>query len=315
MYASVDPELVPYLEASLVNQPHVEGLSRYRGTEPAVHADVSEHLSVTEMWIPGLKFGLHVHIFVIGAGLGETRPALLHIHGGGYVAGSAADSLPALLQLSQRHECVVVTVDYRLAPEVAFPGALDDNQAALYWLYHNARALGVDRGRIVVAGESAGGGHAAMLTIADRDTGANIIQAQILTYPMLDDRTGSSRAVPEHIGQFIWRPQDNRFGWSALLGQPAGRATVPPGSVPGRLERLQNLPPTFIGVGSIDLFVTENLEFATRLVDSGVPTEIYVVPGAYHGFDILVPDAEVSTRFRSVVDGALCRAFHKRKTA
>jgi acetyl esterase/lipase len=103
---------------------------------------------------------------------------------------------------------------------------------------------------------------------------------------MLDDRTGSTHRVPPHIGHFVWTEAANRFGWSSMLGIPAGSPSVPPGSVPARVKDLSGLPPAFIGVGSIDLFCEEDMEYAKRLALSGVRTELFVVPGAYHGFDV-----------------------------
>jgi acetyl esterase/lipase len=161
-------------------------------------------------------------------------------------------------------------------------------------------------------GESAGGGHAAMLAIAARDRGEFPLVAQILIYPMLDDRTGSTGAVPAQIGQFIWTRGSNRFGWSALLGTPAGSLRVPAGSVPARTASMAGLPPTFIGVGSIDLFVEEDMQYARRLVAAGVPTELLVIPGGYHGFDLIVPDAPQSRFFLEAWSGALRRAFAPR---
>jgi acetyl esterase/lipase len=203
----------------------------------------------------------------------------------------------------------VVSIDYRLAPETRFPGSLEDNYAALKWLHSNAQSLGVDPTRVAVMGESAGGGHAAMLAIAARDRGEIPLLFQLLIYPMLDDRTGSTREVPRHIGAFIWTPDANRFGWSSLLGMPAGSGSVPEGSVPARARDLKGLPPTYIGVGSLDLFVNEDIEFAGRLIDAGVPTELDVVPGAYHGFFFLVPNAAVSRRFSDSYNAALAKAF------
>jgi acetyl esterase/lipase len=214
-----------------------------------------------------------------------------------------------LQQIAKDHDCTVVSVDYRLAPETPFPGALEDNYAALKWLYANAESLGVDRKRIAVMGESAGGGHSATLTMAARDRGEVPILFQLLIYPMLDDRTGSTRAVAPHIGAFIWTRQANRFGWDVLLGVPAGSRSVPRGSVPARATDLHGLPPTYIGVGALDLFVDEDIEFARRLVNAGVPTELYVAPGAYHGFFFLVPNATISKRFDESYNAALARAF------
>jgi acetyl esterase/lipase len=204
---------------------------------------------------------------------------------------------------------VIVAVDYRLAPETPFPGSLEDNYAALKWLHDSADSLGVDPSRIALMGASAGGGHAAMLAIAARDRGEVPIAFQLLIYPMLDDRTGSSRHVPPHMGKYIWVPDSNRFGWSSLLGVPAGSRVVPAGAVPARVENLAGLPPVFIGVGSVDLFVDEDVDYARRLLDSGVSTELCVVPGAYHGFDIIAPEASVSKAFWATWSAALSKAF------
>ncbi|MGO8793238.1 MAG: alpha/beta hydrolase fold domain-containing protein [Candidatus Sulfotelmatobacter sp.] len=190
--------------------------------------------------------------------------------------------------------CLVVSVDYRLAPETHFPGSLEDNYAALRWLYTNADTLGIDRKRIAIGGESAGGGHAAALAIAARDRKEFPILFQLLIYPMLDDRTGSTRPVPPGIGEFVWNATSNRFGWTSLLGVPAGSPTVPAGAVPARVENVAGLPPAFISVGAIDLFAGEDIEYGRRLLEAGVPTELHVIPGAYHGYNLLAPQTTVS---------------------
>ena len=259
--------------------------------------------------IPGAKGAPAVPIYVVGQRSGPARPAILHIHGGGYILGRAVDALAPMQKLALKHDCLVVTVDYRLAPETRFPGSLEDNYAALRWLHEHAEELGVDRQRIAVMGESAGGGHAAALAIAARDRGELPICQQILIYPMLDDRTGSSRQPAPWIGTFIWNRAANRFGWSSLLGVPAGSASVPAGAVPARVRDLSGLPPAFIGVGSIDLFIDEDIEYARRLVDAGVATELLVVPGGYHGFDELAAAAPASVRFAEARDVAIARGF------
>ncbi|CAN7292893.1 alpha/beta hydrolase [Phenylobacterium sp. LjRoot219] len=243
----------------------------------------------SERTIPGPRGAPDVRIYVINAGKpgGPSRPAILQIHGGGFVMGTAKQALSSNQELAAALDCVVVSVDYRLAPETPFPGALEDNYAALKWLYQHAEELGVDRARIALLGESAGGGHAAMLAIAARDRGEVPLAYQALVYPMLDDRTGSTRKKPPYMGFVIWDEQRNRFGWTSLLGAPAGSRKVPAGSVPARVENLKGLPPAFIGVGSVDLFVDEDVEYARRLIDAGVPVRLNVVPGAFHGFDAL----------------------------
>lgn len=259
--------------------------------------------------IPGASGDPDVPVVVIGQRSAKPRPAILYIHGGGYILGRAVYAIAFCQEMATRHDCLVVSVDYRLAPETRFPGALEDNYAALRWIHDNADQLGVDRKRIAVMGESAGGGHAAALAITARDRGGVSLCAQILNFPMLDDRTGSSHQPAPWIGTFVWNGAANRFGWTALLGVPAGSSIVPEGSVPARVRDLSGLPPTFIGVGSIDLFVDENIEYARRLVDAGIPTELLVVPGAYHGFYDIAPTAPVSLRFLEAVDRAISRGL------
>lgn len=262
--------------------------------------------SVVERVIPGPKGAPDVRVYVINAG-GAARPAILHMHGGGFVAGAAKDSLRALQETASAVDCVIVSVEYRLAPETRFPGSLEDNYAGLKWLYANAAELGVDRQRIAVMGESAGGGHAAMLAIAARDRGEVPLIYQALTYPMLDDRTGSTRLPPPSVGQILWRSADNRFGWTSLLGLPAGSAKTPAGAVPARVENLGGLPPAFIAVGSIDLFIEEDIDYARRLIAAGVPVDLHVYPGCFHAFNA-VP-TEISGQYKTALRAALKDAF------
>ncbi len=308
----VDPELRVPLEPMLkggggfgVSAKNLEQVRK-----PWMTASPAPAPAYEERSIPGATGAPDVHIFLINAAVNDRqRPAILHLHGGGFVAGRAVEAIPLLQQVAREHECVIVTVDYRLAPETRFPGSLEDNYAALKWLHDSANSLGVDRSRIAVMGESAGGGHAAMLAIAARDRGEVPVAFQLLIYPMLDDRTGSLRQVPRYIGAYIWVPASNRFGWSSLLGVPAGSRNVPAGAVPARVENLAGLPPAFIGVGSVDLFVDEDMDYARRLINAGVPTELCVVPGGYHGFDIFAPEAAASKAFRANWGAALAKAF------
>jgi acetyl esterase/lipase len=262
-----------------------------------------------ERLIPGSRGGPDVKVYVINTQSGGSpRPAILHMHGGGFVLGDAKSAVPDLQAIASELECCIVTVEYRLAPETRFPGALEDNYAALKWLYANADQLGVDQKRIGVMGESAGGGHAAMLAIAARDRGEIPLAYQALIYPMLDDRTGSTRVAPPQQGALVWTPERNRFGWSSLLGVPAGSPRVPYGAVPSRIENLRGLPAAFIGVGSIDLFVDEDIDYARRLINSGVMADLNVVPGGFHGFDA-VPGRKVGKQFRAALLAALAQGL------
>ncbi len=305
----IDPELLAAV-ANLPDEPiTAETLASVRA-RPTPGPLPPPAPQLQRVMIPGPPGAPEVLVQLIDpGGDDDRRPVFLHMHGGGFVAGAAGRN-PAFLQtVASELGCVVASVGYRLAPETAFPGSLEDNYAALRWLNREANRLRVDTDRILIGGESAGGGHAAMLAIAARKRGEYQIAFQLLTYPMLDDRTGSSRVAAAHTGRVRWNAASNRFGWSALLGQTAGGDRPPEGAVPARIEDLSGLPPAFIGVGGLDLFLEEDIEYARRLTAAGVAAELLVVPGAYHGFDVLAPEAGVSRRFRQARLAALARAL------
>jgi acetyl esterase/lipase len=265
---------------------------------------------IEEQFIDGPAESPPVRIFIVRPPHRKSaRPAILHMHGGGFIVGNGAEYLPVLQAQSMALDCVIVSVDYRLAPETPFPGSLEDNYAALKWLCANAEQLGAAPDLIALQGESAGGGHAAMLAIAARDRGEIPVRFLCLTYPMLDDRTGSSRAVPEHAGEYCWTAKYNRMGWSALLGVAAGSAKVPDGAAPARTVSLAGLPATFMWVGGLDLFAQENLVFASRLSEAGVAVELHLFPGIYHGFDGFAPGAPVTIAYKLTMLRALAAAF------
>ena len=245
----------------------------------------------------------------------DTRlPALLHLHGGGYVGGAAADRDAERLALAAELGCVIASVEYRLAPESPYPGPVEDAYAALCWLHEQADALGIDRTRIAVGGESAGGGLAAALALLARDRGKVRPVFQHLVYPMLDDRTVVAGDPNPVAGEFVWTAQQNRFGWTALLGREPGGPDVPAYAAPARAQDLSGLPPAFIMVGALDLFLDEDLDYARRLIRAGVPCELHVFPGAYHGFDE-VPNARVAMVARNRSRAALRSALHPRRQA
>lgn len=310
--ARVDPELRDGARA-ILSRPSPEWtfpeLKALRARIPPPPSPLASP-AVERRVIPGSPGGPEVSVQVIGAGArGKPRPALLHIHGGGFILGRAEDSTPLCQTIAAELDCLVVNVEYRLCPETPFPGPVEDCYAALVWLHRNAEALGVDRERIAVMGESAGGGLAAMVAIAARDRREVKLRYQVLIYPMLDDRTGSTRRVPPFIGAIGWNEAGNRFGWTSFLGAPAGQGQPPHGAVPARLSDLSGLAPAFIGVGAIDLFVEEDLDYARRLVLAGVPTQFHLTPGAYHGFDFIAPQSRPSKAFVAAWMGGLRAAF------
>jgi triacylglycerol lipase len=255
---------------------------------------------------------IEVRVFTpVGGDEALAHPALLHLHAGGYVVGSAFGNDAAQAALCAELACVIASVEYRLAPEFPHPAPVEDAYAALKWLHGEAAALRVDPARIAVGGESAGGGLAAALALLARDRGEVPIVFQHLIYPMLDDRTVLAEPHP-FAGEFIWSPEQNRFGWAALLGGEPGGPDVSPYAAPARATDLSGLPPAFISVGALDLFVEEDMEYARRLIRAGVPTELHVFPGAFHAFDI-VPTARAAIVARNRSRAALRNALHPRR--
>ena len=301
----VDPETLAVLDQVPELVFSNENLAAIRQAVPP-QLEPSPNVTVSERIVPGPDGNPDIRVLVVTpAGTKAGAPGLFHIHGGGYVMGTPEMFLGRLTQIAENCGCVAVSTTYRLAPETRWPGALDDIYTAFRWMHENASALGVDPAQIAITGESAGGGHAAALALRARDRGGPPILMQLLVYPMLDDRPVPEAHFP---GDYIWTRANDHYGWTALLGVPAGSDAVPKGAVPGRVEDLSGLPPTYIAVGSLDLFVDANLEFARKLIAAGVPTEIHVVPGAWHGFEVMAPEATISRQFTQDIIRALNRA-------
>lgn len=308
----VDPQLlslldsVPPLELSVDILPVIRSMTSSFPTEPVARPDDVE---VAERSVPGPAGAPEVGvIFYAPKERSRKMPCILHIHGGGYVIGDAASMEPAHRNLSLAAGCIIVSVDYRLAPETRFPGAVEDCYAALRWIHTNAGALGIDSTRIGVMGESAGGGLAASLALLARDRGEYPIAFQHLIYPMIDDRTCTASDPSPFVGEFLWTRANNAFGWSSLLGIAPGSPGVSPYAAAARASVLAGLPPAYIATASLDLFLEENVDFARRLICQGVPVELHVYPGAFHGFDLDF-NAEVAQQARRDSLAALRRAL------
>lgn len=243
---------------------------------------------------------------------GREQPsgALVWIHGGGMIMGSPESAHDFCSRVAGELGVLVVSVDYRLAPEDPFPAGLHDCFAALTWVHENAGELGVDRTRIAVGGDSAGGGLAASLAQLAQDRDGPSVCFQLLVYPMLDDRT-VVRAEADGTQGLIWTRASNRFGWTSYLGHEptlADTADELP-AAPARRADLAGLPPAWIGVGDIDLFLAEDVDYATRLEAAGVPCELVVEPGMFHGADAVLPKAPSMVAFRSRMVAALAAAL------
>ena len=218
-------------------------------------------------------------------------PGVLYVHGGGYVIGNAAMGDDFCQRLARHLDVVVAAVEYRLAPEHPYPVPLEDCHAALRWL---AAQPEVDGQRIALVGESAGGGLAAGLALLARERGPVDPVLQVLSYPMLDDRTTDGGV--EAAAMRLWNQRSNRFGWDAYLGDLRG-GEVPATAAPARAQDLAGLPRTWIGVGTNDLFHAEDVAYARRLLEAGVEVDLHVVEGAYHGFDVTEPGTPVARDF------------------
>lgn len=231
---------------------------------------------------------------------------LYYIHGGGMVLGSA-DSTDLIAEpLTMRLDCVTVAVDYRLAPENPHPAPVDDCYAGLQWIWSNAKRLQVDRQRIVIYGASAGGGLAAATTLMARDQEGPQIAYQLLANPMLDDRneSASSHQIRD-LG--AWDRDENIEAWKLLLDDHAGAKDISAYAAPARAESLAGLPPTFIDVGDLDVLRDEGVEFATRLMQSGVPVDLRVYAGAVHGSEFWAPESALAKR---IVDARMAALNH-----
>jgi acetyl esterase/lipase len=281
----LDPELVPILGGFEMPPIDAESIAAIRSAAfPAL--DLSDAVSRTEHVVPGdPPIPVRVHR---AAGAKGARPAIVTIHGGGYVIGSYTMDDVLHDHWCQELGTVGISVQYRLAPETPYPGPLDDCYAALRWTHEHAKELGIDSARVGVQGISAGGGLAAALTLLARDRREFPLAFQMLECPMLDDRqrTPSIGAA----GLFVWNAESNEFGWRSYLGALYGSEEVPPYAAAARARDLAGLPPTCIVVGSIDGFRDEDVEYAQRINQSGGVCELHVVAGLPHAYQ-LAPDA------------------------
>ena len=229
----------------------------------------------------------------------EPTPALLWMHGGGYVMGKPEIDDFTCVEFVRVLGIVVASVDYRCAPKHPFPAALEDCYTALKWMASHAHQLDVDKKRIAIGGESAGGGLAAALAQLSFDRKEVAPTFQLLVYPMLDDRTVLRTDINDH-NNVTWSQKSNRFGWESYLGMDCGAKNVPAYSVPARRDNLSGLAPAWIGVGSLDIFHDEDMAYAQRLNETDVECDIKVIPGAFHGFDAINHQLPVVQDFRNM---------------
>jgi acetyl esterase/lipase len=281
----LDPELRPVLDAFELPAIDADGVAARRSAS-FVSPDLSDAVVRTEHEVPGEHpVPVRVHRAKGATGL---QPGVVTIHGGGYVIGSYDMDSPLLDRWCPTLGVVGVSVQYRLAPETAYPGPIEDCYAALRWTYDNAAELGIDKDRIGLYGLSAGGGLAAALALLARDRGEVPLRFVLLDCPMLDDRQQTPSLTAE--GLYVWGSESNEFGWRSYLGELYGSDDIPPYAAAAREVDLAGLPPTCVIVGAIDGFRDEDMAYAQRLNQAGVPCELHVIAGIPHAY-LLVPGA------------------------
>jgi acetyl esterase/lipase len=226
-------------------------------------------------------------------GTGTRRPVLYHVHGGGLVLGSNRLGVDMALAWAKELDALVVSVEYRLAPEHPHPAPVEDVYAGLLWTAEHAGELGGDPARIVLVGASAGGGLTAALALLLRDRQGPRPLGQMLLYPMLDDRNDTPSAR-QMAGVGVWDRTANETAWTALLGDRRGGPDVPAYAAPARAADLSGLPPAYLDVGSAETFRDEVVAYASGIWRAGGVAELHVWPGGFHGFDGFAPQAALS---------------------
>jgi acetyl esterase/lipase len=297
----LDPELAAVLSvvhehlSPTITAEDIEGLRAhpmFAVRDEDLTRDGTVHLQ--NLSVPGPSGAPEISLLVLRpVGAAPGAPVFYYMHGGGMIIGDNRTGVGGVLDWAVDNGAVVVSVDYRLAPEHPDPAPVEDCYAGLLWTHAHAAEIGGDPERIVVAGASAGGGLAAGTALLARDRGGPRLLGQLLMCPMLDDRllTPSSHELD---GEGIWDATSNRTGWNALLGDRRGGDRVSVYAAPARATDLTGLPAAFVDVGSVETFRDEDIDYAARLLQAGVQTELHVWPGGFHGFDGMAPQASLS---------------------
>ncbi|GAA1326667.1 alpha/beta hydrolase [Leucobacter albus] len=277
---TITPELIGFMRASYASPP-IEATLEQRG------------ITRTDHTVPGYG-GDDIAVSVLTADTGAQLPrvGVLFAHSGGLMFGDRFSGIDLVLDWVTDFGAALVTVEYRLAPEYPDPVPREDVFAALCWVHDHAAELGIRSDGIMLAGASAGGNLIAGAALAVRDRGGPPLIGQVLDYPMLDDR-GGGYSLDQFDGVGVWDRVSNDTGWHALLGDARGGPDVSPYAAPARAEDLSGLPPTFLTVGSAEIFRNETADFAERMWRAGGNAELHIWPGAFHGADIFAPHTRV----------------------
>ncbi|WP_155054224.1 alpha/beta hydrolase [Streptomyces blattellae] len=304
-----DPELAAALEAikdmispSLTSE-EIEAVRTGPGIQLLGELDLTDggFFEVEDRAVPGPEGAPDISLLICRPAAEPAagpRPVIYYVHGGGMVLGTNRVGVDGPLAWARELDAVVVSVEYRLAPEHPHPAPVEDVYAGLLWTAEHADEITGDPERIVIAGASAGGGLCAALALLTRDRKGPQPIGQFLQCPMLDDRNDTPSSY-QMAGLGIWDRTSNETGWTALLGEARGGPDVPAYAAPARAEDLTGLPPAFLDVGSAETFRDEVVAYASRLWQAGGVAELHVWPGGFHGFDGFAPQAALSQAARA----------------
>lgn len=318
-YPPYDPELVAALSAVPVPPVNDETLDMWRGAVVVDDSKVADDLArcgvkSTEHIIEGPRGEIQIVSFAPQGGV-TSAPAIYHIHGGGMIMGTRYTGITPyrLIEWVEKYQLVLVSVEYRMAPEVPGLAAVEDCEAGLVWTADHAAELGIDADRIIILGPSGGGGLAAGTALLNRDTGGPALLAQILWCPQLDDRCDSvSTKQFERVtgAGLTWTHEDNQYAWDLVLGENhENRDDVSMYASANRAEDLSGLPPAFIDVGSNEVFRDPAVQYASKLWAAGVSAELHVWPGGFHAFDCMFPHVPVAAAAQAAQEDYLRRVL------
>jgi acetyl esterase/lipase len=314
----LDPELVAPLEGFMAATGggfNLHDLAGMRAMVAAMVAGAKEQaasipgVEATDLEVPGPKGAPAVAVRLYRPKeVRDALPALVWMHPGGWVLGNIELEDIMARELVKNVRCAVISVEYRLAPEHPYPAALEDCYAVLKWVANDGKKHGIGKREIAVGGSSAGANLAAGVALLARDRGEVALRFQMLIYPALNDRN-LAQVGPNVAENLFWSRENLLMSWQAYLENRQATADVPIYAAPTRARDLSRLPPAFIAVGGLDMFLDECLDYGARLTAAGVNTEVHVYPGAFHAFDAFAPLSRVAQRFVADRNSALSRAF------
>ncbi|AFU19689.1 alpha/beta hydrolase [Actinobacillus suis] len=261
----------------------------------------------------GKQPAVDLYVYRPDNGKNAKLPVVYFIHGGGYLIGNARQNNASLLELANLNNVAVVSLEYRLATQAPFPADIDDAYHGLSYVLNNADKFNIDPNKAIIMGESAGGGLAARLGLKVRDKGEFKLKGQVLIYPMLDYRTGSENSLYKspNTGEFVWTAEFNRIGWQTLKGEQTISEQQIPYYSAATAKNLAGLPRTYMMVGDMDLFVNEDLDYANRLVQAGVKTDLQVISGVYHAFELMNPTSPQTEAYKAGRTDAIHRMLNE----